>query len=1834
MRRAIASLKKEYLECYQRSGYRKHEGEALHYALESPRYEIRSIEFETSSAKEIRQQALAPIRSSQIYRRGRVPARFGLLDMRMGSRDPRFRCATCGESSSSCNGHPGSLDLCMPVYNPHYLKFVQCILQSICVCCMRPRISKSNATYAHPKSGICAHAIRFKDQTRCSHADCGAFHPTYKKCSNTYILRTWTARAKKYLRMMLAEKDPARLKNLLMPLRAVEVHDTFSVMETMGYASELRSVAGQGLGSVSFFPSLLFDALPVSPVSLRPTVILSVGSKLRSESEQTIVYQAIVKENAKLLRMMLTRARAGKLNGAATSTGTHSCVSSPHSYMDQTKFRETYDVLQAIVSMFVSASAKAHNPSISRRRRSGENRRSLSSYLTGKTGLLRSNVQGKRGNNGARTVITGDPHIPVDVVTVPEFIATRLHRTEPVTRFNLSKMRERVLKGPGTVGGAYKVLLPRSENHTKRLSYALWRTDRKAIARVLAPGYSIVRYLETGDRVLFNRQPSLSRKSLMAFRVRVIEDEKSKLKGKNRIPRMPRTVFGMHLSVTTAFNADFDGDEMNIHLLNSYEAEAEGEYLVSVNRQVTNELNSKTTLCIVQDSVLGAYLLSCDNQWFTRAEYMQLVSQATDTPYLVPTPAGTSRWSGKQVLSSFMPPISINTNTITIQNGMIITGHVTKHVLNGGFESILYKTAHYCGDNRAVLFAEDLQRVTRVFLSWRGGQVAIGPDNLMSCTNTEKRQQQSRMAAVREACAWGQKIIDVGLQERIQPHILEADAQSHFGTLLHMDKMARNCHSLQYYAQNALEVVVDSGSKGSWINLSQMRTCVGQQSQNGSRMTVLDADAPDDPRLSSHEFAPTSPCRHTHSHTDDQGLVDLVDRLEPWSDTAGSALRQTPRARGFVVSSFRDGLGMAEFFYHSMSGRVGVIDTSCKTAESGYLQRKLSKALEDLVVAYDYTVRDVSCDAVISFLYGEGDGLDPKRVCVTNKLPLHEHSNSDVKSKCRKAACVMCTRWKVLCSEMRTTRQRDISMIQKGGDAESIKYGLPFEPACLWRQICDGPVYPSSEEKMASRAFVERHLGRLLHFLRHSGERVLFPRVGVLGEVSAGGPLRAGSKSTHLALRISVAHHMCPSRILPTTESKILEFVSRAQHHFFRALISPGDSVGASAATSLGASLTQSTLNTFHFAGVAEKRAMTLGIPRYKELVNASHNISNAYVDIHFTLPPPSFPVLKNTFLHAEADASMVRLLWPQVNLTMEDGSIVKSLPAHKHDFNIWDTCIRKKEWAVPTRKRARGRRNRTNVPDRQPNRFIFVGHLHASAPTAEELCRRIRCGLPWGKDSNIPDLDLHWTGQTITAELRYASQTVSSDQIDCENKYRWADACALRDIFEDLIRIPGASPVNLHLGAKTAWISSQGSIRVLMSGVGRGKHSHKDGGGVSLDRAMQNLWLTCHKRGLVFDFRKSYSNDIHAICGTLGVEAARSVIQREFSTVLCSDGTYISTRHVVLASDFMTSRGLYTGMTRHDYKRNFRHRGPIARACFEQPVEVFVDAAASQCRDSVETASARVMVGKRVKNGTGSFSIMTDAEYANIASKYGQSAIPPSPLFQKRRDTPPLTRCDHDDRRRNANKQCIQAETIQSWSSSYFGGDAKHVSTLSKSAVPAQNTEHRGRKRYRRVATNQRKAHPRQPNQCTVHENALNDEYKQRVMREYSKLYTYENLMQSAHMSFAQSHSTTPIASVQGRQVCSSGYSWLTNDLGTDMKVNGFTGQANDNVVSQDRAEFLTDAYGHPHTILANASVSLSSRTRAHEPTQFDRDTEGDDAFGIQSALQCADRASTAHLK
>jgi DNA-directed RNA polymerase II subunit RPB1 len=515
--------------------------------------------------------------------------------------------------------------------------------------------------------------------------------------------------------------------------------------------------------------------------------------------------------------------------------------------------------------------------------------KSISERLVGKEGRMRGSLMGKRCNYTARTVITGDAMLDMREVGVPRQVAEVLTIVEHVNRLNFSKLKEKVL----TQDKSIKYIV---QKDGKRLDMLTIKGQTN-----LQVGDAVERILQDGDMVLFNRQPSLHRMSIMAHRAKI-------LSGKT---------FRLNLTCTTPYNADFDGDEMNLHALQTYESRADAMNLMSVAQNILTPQSNKPVMGIVQDSLLSCFIMTSPGVTLDKAEMCNICMWVEGA--VLPEPEIDGKfWTGLQCISLLFPS-DFNWKD-TIVNGICIKGPLGKKALGRSHGSIIHCLYNDYSPDRTCQFINELQRINHIWFAGQGFSIGIGDMRISKQTATK----------VQDECA----NVDGDVVALRKEHGIFAEPK-----INRMLNQTRD--SMGLIAQNAmlktnsLGLMVKSGSKGSMVNILQIMACVGQQNCSGKRMQAT-----------------------------------LNGRSLPMF----RATDISARAKGFVKHSYIDGLTPDEYWHHTVGGREGLIDTAVKTSVTGYIQRRLVKSLESIVVANDTTVRD-SQQRVIQFKYGE-DGID------------------------------------------------------------------------------------------------------------------------------------------------------------------------------------------------------------------------------------------------------------------------------------------------------------------------------------------------------------------------------------------------------------------------------------------------------------------------------------------------------------------------------------------------------------------------------------------------------------------------------------------------------------------------------------------------------------------------------------------------------------------------------------------------------------------------------------------------------------------------------------------
>ena len=840
---------------------------------------IRSLQFAFLSPDEIRKMSAIKVITADTYDDDGYPIEMGLMDLHLGVIEPNLRCRTCGGRVNECPGHFGIIELAMPVIHVGYAKEVKRLLQTTCRACgrMLPDAPTGRSELASGDYDDGAPAVReSKEERSCPHC-----HEVQQRI---VLDKPTTFRENGH--KITPKEVRARLERIPDDdVRALGLNPRFGRPEWM-----------------------VLTVLPVPPVQVRPSITLDSGE--RSEDDLTHKLVDVLRINQRL--------RENRDMGAP-----------------QLVVEDLWELLQYHITTYFDNQTSGIPPA---RHRSGRPLKTLAQRLKGKDGRFRSNLSGKRVNFSARTVISPDPLLSINEVGIPVEIARALSVPLDVTDHNLEVAKELVRRGPAPppTEGVYRCgvnyLIREDGQRIKVMD-----KNAEACGELVQPGCKVERQLIDGDIVLFNRQPSLHRMSMMAHFVRIL----------------PHKTFRFNLCDCPPYNADFDGDEMNLHVPQSEESRSEALMLMRVQDQILSPRYGGPIIGGIRDFITGAFMLTRDEAALTPAEFSNL-ALVGDYVGDLPEPAvkGTHpTYTGKQLFSLFLPK-GMNyvltskwakaqrtgaTNDVVIRDGELISGVVDKAVIGAEEpDSLLHRIAKDYGNEEARNFLNSILKVLKTFLTRRGFTYGFNELELpteakqgitdaldeayASVTDLQKKYKTGSLQLTRGLSA----------EDTLEAYIVNELAKAR-------DKAGRIADKA-FPAENSGMIMARTGARGSSLNVGQMTAALGQQSVRGKRI----------------------------SH----GLKGRALSHFAWNDPS-------PTAKGFVKSNYRDGLSPTEFFFHAMGGREGLVDTAVRTQQSGYMQRRLVNALEHLKVEYDLTVRDPH-GHVIQFLYGE-DGVDPAK---------------------------------------------------------------------------------------------------------------------------------------------------------------------------------------------------------------------------------------------------------------------------------------------------------------------------------------------------------------------------------------------------------------------------------------------------------------------------------------------------------------------------------------------------------------------------------------------------------------------------------------------------------------------------------------------------------------------------------------------------------------------------------------------------------------------------------------------------------------------------------------
>ncbi|KAH0788473.1 DNA-directed RNA polymerase III subunit rpc1 [Histomonas meleagridis] len=890
---------------------------------------INEIDFQIIGSSETRKMSAVTINKCDFYEStSNKPVSGGVLDLRLGTTSREFPCQTCGNNEHDCPGHFGSIEFVLPVFNTGYYPHIINVLKCICKTCSHVLLPKSEINkrlrriYSNSSSTIYNKIERVKALKKetetvvvCPH--CGALNGPIRKSKNLLIithdigLRNEVIKsqfAEQFVNLNLPDVKYDSLRNYisedLTPVRVLNLFDNIPLRELPLLMSNVK---------IENPSNMIIKSMIVPPNSIRPSVISSGEGS--TEDDLTIRLREAIDTTIQLQKSI----EAGHTSGVIA---------------------EKWCNLQQIINTFINS----EGPDTIMKKKGKKDKPiiGISQRLKGKKGRFRTNLCGKRVNFSGRTVITPDPNANVDQVVVPLEMAMTLTFPTVVTKHNINMLKKCIKNGPFKYPGANQVLT--DDHKFKRSLRYLRQEEIDKVIHNLKYGDIVERHLINNDTVLFNRQPSLHRISIMAFRAKV----------------MPWRTLRFNVCACAPFNADFDGDEMNIHLPQTLEAAADARILMNVLSNLFSPRNGELIVAPTQDFLSGTYLLTRKNVFLDYQHFTFLAAQIfdADVPLEIPMPSilyPTPLWTGKQLISLMISPNSQsnikfthnvtnkeytgnlhmckNDGYVSFLDSYMLSGVLEKSLIGGGSKSIFSVLARDYSPQYSAICMARISKISVRFLMNRGFSIGI------TDVTPNPHLEDAKDKIIEEAYKKSEQYINQmnsGKFEANPGMSVESSLELSLNNTLSQvrNDIGKLCLKELSNLNTAL-VMAKSGAKGSDINICQMMACVGQQIISGQRI-----------------------------------IEDFIDRTIPHFHHKSLE----PYAKGFVPNSFFSGLTPYEFFFHTMSGREGLVDAAVKTAETGYLQRRLVKSLEDAIVQYDGTVR--SGNTIVQFVYGD-DGLDP-----------------------------------------------------------------------------------------------------------------------------------------------------------------------------------------------------------------------------------------------------------------------------------------------------------------------------------------------------------------------------------------------------------------------------------------------------------------------------------------------------------------------------------------------------------------------------------------------------------------------------------------------------------------------------------------------------------------------------------------------------------------------------------------------------------------------------------------------------------------------------------------
>jgi DNA-directed RNA polymerase II subunit RPB1 len=1432
------------------------------------------IQFSILSPEEIRKSSVAEITSRDTYINNK-PVIGGLFDPRMGVLEPGLICPTDGLDYMQTPGYAGHIELARPVFYIQYLSTIQKCMKCVCFKCSKLLVSKDKYKQALKLQGdarwkyvfsLCSKVKRCGDD---SEDGCGTLQPNkIRKEGLATIFAEWKNDGNEAEPIIIKVTPEMVLKNFK---RISDDDVTF-----MGF-SPLYSRPDW----------MICQVMSVPPPAVRPSV--KHDAQQRSEDDLSHILVNIIKTNKTLQDKIQNNAPSNVIDDWTT-----------------------------VLQYYIATQVDNKIPGVaSVAQRSGRPLKSIKDRLNGKGGRMRGNLMAKRVDFSARSVITADPNISIRELGIPMKVAKNITKPVIVNKINKNFLTKLIQNGPDVWPGAK--MLEKQNGEVITLRYYL---DRNSI--VLEEGDTVHRHMMDGDAILFNRQPTLHRMSMMCHIARIMKRGDT---------------FRMNVADTKPYNADFDGDEMNLHMPQDPESEAELKNLAAVPYQIVSPANNSSIIGIYQDSMLGSYQFTRPNIRFSPREAMNILMMFNNVNEgkLLDDIKKEGGITNFDILSQIFPPLSMKYKTkafkedkddaktsnavIEIKNGTYVRGQMDKSVMGAGTKGLLQRVCNDFGNMASAKFIDDLQNIVTEYM--KSSAFSVGISDLIS----DKKTNDDIIQVITKKKTDVKNLIDqvqIGIFENNTGKTNEEEFETQVNSILNQATSESGKIGLKNLSKdNRFVTMVQAGSKGSDLNISFMISCLGQQNVDGKRIPY-----------------------------------GFENRTLPHF----TKFDDSPGARGFVESSYINGLSPQELFFHAMGGRVGLIDTAVKTSTTGYIQRRLIKGLEDLMVSYDMTVR-TNKNKIVQFCYGD-DNIDTVKV-ENQSIPLVSMSTQDIYSHflIPEESGKIKTLNNIFLKNTMARHKKQVEEYMK----KTQKY---IDMMIEKRESIIKNVFKNKSDSVVNCPVA-------FHYVISNIQGQCNITISSLADIT---PMEALEMIENCYSNLEKIYYAPPTELFKTlfyfylspkdllvvkrfNKSALTLLLDTVTIDYKRAIVAPGEMVGMIAGQSIGEVSTQMTLNTFHFAGVASKSNVTRGVPRIEEILSLSSDIKNPSLSIYLKPEEETqkdkaqtiMYMLEHTRLEEIVKSIEVCFDPDELNslISIDKDAISQYMDFEKMVAECAETSLsndenEKSKWII----------RMEMDPEVMLEKNITMDDVNFTLKNCYD--EQVSCVY---SDFNSDKLIFRIRMNEILSGSGKGQKKAKVNPLD------QSDQIYILKNFQDQmlnnVVLRGTKGINKVI------------LRKVVDNMVEHNGIYKKQDIWVLDTIGTNLLDVL---GLDFiDNKRTLSNDIVEIYNVLGIEAARQAIYNELVEVVEFDGTYINYHNYSVLVDRMTATSKLISIFRHGINND--NIGPIAKASFEETPEMFLKAARHGELDTFRGVSANVMCGQEGFFGTSCFQVVLDVE-------------------------------------------------------------------------------------------------------------------------------------------------------------------------------------------------------------------------------------------------------------